>query len=103
MLCRLCNDKRLGPERKKRKVTGEWELFKQIWKNRPHICTNCGGWLGDEPQPCFFSHIKGKGAHPELRLSVFNIQLLCFECHRVFDQGTKAEFEKRNINNRFNN
>ena len=40
-----------------KKKTGEWEMFMEIWKERKHVCANCGKRLGNKPQPIFFSHI----------------------------------------------
>lgn len=94
-LCKFCNQKRLneGKEKKpknkinsvKRKATGEKELFLKIWEERPHFCVMCGKWLGHEPKTHYFSHIKAKSVHPELRLEESNIQLLCFDCHYKVD------------------
>lgn len=79
----------------KRKKTGEAELFRQIWEERGHCCTNCKAFLGSQPRTFFFAHIKPKGNYPELRLDPTNIRLLCLECHRAYDQGTKEQFNKR--------
>lgn len=104
MLCQYHNTLRLNKNKKpkefykyKRKPTGEMGLFLAIWQVRPHICTNCKAFLGDEPIPAFFAHIKSKGAYPELRLQPKNIMLLCFECHREYDQGTKERYERRKV------
>jgi len=78
-----------------RKPTGEAVMFLKIWAERAHICTNCGAGLGNEARTYYFSHIKSKGAHPELRLKADNIQLLCFECHSLFDTGTQKQFQER--------
>lgn len=109
MLCANCNYKRLhdgmsryevlrkGGTGRGRQVnrgfhsTGERELFLKIWNQRLHICNKCGKLLGDEPKPVFFSHIKSKGAHPELRLDPDNIELLCEDCHHRY------EFGRRNV------
>jgi|688.fasta_scaffold410246_2 5-methylcytosine-specific restriction endonuclease McrA len=100
-LCFHCNQKRLQAKRKPyryvKKATGEKEMFLEIWSERAHICTNCQKTLGAEPYTFFFSHIKSKGAHPELRLDKSNIQLLCFDCHKEYDQGTKERFEKLKV------
>lgn len=72
-------------KQKARKATGEKDLFLEIWKERKHICVNCKTYLGEEPLVHYFSHIKGKGAYPELRLDKDNIQLLCRDCHYAFD------------------
>lgn len=79
----------------KRKPTGEKELFLRIWASRMHVCINCGVGLGKEPKVGYFSHIKSKGAYPELRLDETNIQLLCLPCHQAYDQGTKEQYNKR--------
>lgn len=104
MLCASCNYKRLHEGRSRVEVrrqrggksdgkrhTGEKGLFLKIWSQRPHYCVKCGKWLGDEPKAVFFSHIKSKGAHPELRLDPNNIELLCSDCHY------RHEFGKRNV------
>ena len=78
----------------KRKPTGERKLFLEIWLKRPHICENCLVNLGDEPLTFHFSHIKGKGAYPELRLVEENIELLCLDCHRAWELN-KDEFNRR--------
>lgn len=80
---------------KKRKTTGEAKLFLEIWEERLHVCVDCGRSLGNEPRSFYFSHEKGKGAHPELRLDKDNIKLRCFECHRNHDQGANYSFTIR--------
>lgn len=84
-----------SPIKKKYKATGEAEMFKEIWEERPHVCTNCKVPLGNEAKTWFFAHIHSKKQYPELRLIPANIRLLCFECHQQYDQGTKESFEKR--------
>ena len=69
------------PIKYKRKKTGERETFLEIWEERPHKCVKCNEPLGDEPLAQFFSHIKPKSTHSELRLVKSNIELLCFKCH----------------------
>lgn len=106
-LCDICNRKRLGNPRKMfslkkgplgnkpRKSTGERAIFLSIWDERPHYCENCGKPLGDTPKTHFFSHKKSKGAFPEQRLIKDNIELLCYECHYLWDHGSHEEFLKR--------
>lgn len=82
---------------KKVKVTGEREMFLEIWEERPHYCTNpdCRTFLGNEPKTVFFSHIKPKSVYSELRLEKSNVRLLCFSCHFAVDhQGVKIEDEE---------
>lgn len=75
--------------------TGELELFKEIWEERPHYCENksCRKFLGNILRVVFFSHRKSKGAYPELRLVKSNIDLLCPDCHHVWDFGDKTKIE----------
>lgn len=60
-------------------------LFLEIWSERAHYCSECHKFLGDEPQAIFFSHIKSRGAHPELKMDKKNIRLLCSACHKLED------------------
>lgn len=81
---------------RKVKVTGEREMFLEIWAERPHYCTNpeCLTYLGSEPKASFFAHKKSKSTHPELRLDKTNIRLLCFDCHFAMDhQGREIKDE----------
>lgn len=105
-LCHCCNRKRLEAERGpkplpkkplkfRRKLTGEGAIFKAVWLTRPHICVNCKEFLADPARSFYFAHIKPKSTHPELRLDIMNIMLLCLECHTAYDQGTKDQYEAR--------
>ena len=73
----------------------EKELFFHIWKTRPHYCTNCKKYLGNEMKAHYFSHTKSKGLHKELKLVPENIQILCMLCHHLFDFDTDENFKKR--------
>ena len=73
---------------KKNKV-GEIYIFKEIWSERHHYCVNCGKFLGHEVKSYFFSHIKSKGAYPELKYNKDNIELLCFDCHYKYEFGDR--------------
>lgn len=83
---------RRSPIKRKRKATGEKDLFLEIWNERPHICSNknCQKYLGEEPLAYYFAHIKSKGAYPELRLEKSNLALLCWRCHQAFDFGNRS-------------
>ncbi len=100
-MCKYCQPKKamkVAP----RKPTGEGALFLALWKIRNHTCDNCLTYLGDEPCAQFFSHILGKGAHPELRLDPRNIQILCNDCHYAYDfQGKKAFEDRRRVKIQF--
>ena len=79
-LCEDC-DKEVTRERR-----GDLSiLFEEIWDERPHVCVKCGRPLGPEPRAIYFSHIKSRGAYPELKMDKNNIQLLCSACHKMED------------------
>lgn len=88
-LCKECND-----ETTKERRGDLTRLFLEIWRERLHICNHCGESLGDEPKPVFFSHIKSRGAYPELKMDKNNIELLCLECHQRWDFGDKKSKNK---------
>lgn len=75
--------------RYKRKITGEKNLFLEIWKERDHVCSHCGEYLGAVPRAIYFSHIKSKGSKPSKRLDKSNIELLCSNCHQEYEFGKK--------------
>ena len=57
------------------------ELYKSIWKEREHLCQNCGVYI---PSPVVhnFSHTRSKGARPDLKYEKDNIQILCSSVNR---------------------
>ena len=83
--------KKPAAKSKKHKPTGEAQVFKRIWAERPHICEHCSGSLGDDAKTFFFAHIQRKSQAPGLRLIKMNIRLLCIECHMALDA---REYEK---------
>jgi len=87
--------KKKTPIRYKQKETGLKEFFEQIWKERPHYCENenCRKFLGQFPKPINFSHRKSKGSHPELKLDKNNIDLLCPECHYIWEFGDRTKIK----------
>jgi len=75
--------KRTPLKKKFRKATGELELFKTIYEERPHLCEKCGRYIWDF-NVANYHHLKHKSTHPELRLDKTNITLVCIECHNNY-------------------
>lgn len=89
-------------EKKIKKPTGERQIHFEIWNEREHICNNCKCDLDrfvdtdtGKPFPMLFSHIRSKGARPDLRLNKDNFDLLCPDCHFAYEHVGKEAFEKR--------
>lgn len=73
---------------KDKKSTGELEMFKEIWKERPHVSQISGKALVNEDHAFWiwqFAHVLGKGAYPDKedkwRLNKKNIWLVTAEEH----------------------
>lgn len=64
------------PNKRKKKKVSMKELFKEIWNERPHRCAVCGYPI-HEAKAHNFSHVKSKGAHPELKHEKDNIEIWC--------------------------
>lgn len=77
------------------------DLYKEIWDEREHVCANCGQSI---PYPVVhnFSHIRSKGARPDLKFDKGNIEILCSTvnqnnrrgCHSLHHTNPK-EYHKR--------
>lgn len=63
------------------------EFYKEIWKEREHICEECGIHLGDVLNKAFISHILTKGSTPTLRHDKDNVQIYCFFHHQQKEFG----------------
>lgn len=57
------------------------KIYMEIWENRPHVCTNCGVPI-HTPIIHNFSHIRSKGARPDLKYDKDNIEILCSSVNR---------------------
>lgn len=72
--------------KKQERISKEDEVFfKQIWATRPHYSEVSGDFLGDEYNPCFFSHILTKAAYPRFRHYEKNICLMTWHEHNEWE------------------
>ena len=70
---------------KKRKNTGEKEVFEEIRNERPHYCTICSKYITEAQARCF-AHLLAKGMYPKYRLNKNNIAFVCSVfCHLYLD------------------
>lgn len=82
-------------------------FYKRIWDTRPHICCNCGKFLGND----FYSndgkilnifryaHIIPKSIYRNLRHCDINLMLLCFNCHDRFDHTPRNIYSQMHCYN----
>jgi hypothetical protein len=58
-------------------------FYLEIWSERPHVCFECDGPLGDEPLLQYFHHVLEKGSprYAHLRHEKMNIVLLDWVHH----------------------
>lgn len=70
------------PIKARAKPTGELELFKEIWNERPHKSELSGDSIKEFSHMCFH-HMLTKQAYPEHRLNKENIILITEQEHRV--------------------
>lgn len=66
----------------------EWQMFREIWSERPHFSEISGAYLGEEYNPSFFAHIVAKGSYEGLRLKKNNICLMTPGEHNLYDKET---------------
>ena len=83
--CDLCGAKL---SEKKKKKTGELDLFKEIWKERPHFCEVSGKPI-HEFSVGLFSHVLSKGSYPGFRLYKKNIVLCLYSWHTQWEVGDR--------------
>lgn len=71
---------------KPKEATGERELMKEVYNERPNKCEWCskpiyGFNVGN------MHHVKPKSTHPELRLDKNNLVKICLQCHHEAHNG----------------
>ena len=81
---------------RKRKVTGEGELFKEIAQERPHVCFVTGTPVNVYNQDgrlnvSCFAHLVSKGSRTDLRLLKKNIVIVLPRVHHIYDKGNRQE------------
>jgi hypothetical protein len=81
------------PMSRKRKATGEMELFKELWESRKHRCYVTGRELEFSHMICF--HILGKGAFPSYRLNPSNIIFVNAEYHMDWHSMSREALMKK--------
>lgn len=82
----------------KRKVTGEGEMFEDIWATRvPHVSAVSNKPISEyeyRTRKCF-AHVIPKKGYPKFRLNPENIEYLTWSEHTFWDNRTEDELKVR--------
>jgi hypothetical protein len=66
----------LAKEERRERQRKLFEVYQEIWWERPHKSEISGDWLGDNIKTYFFHHLLPKNAYPDLQYDKNNIILL---------------------------
>lgn len=66
---------------------GNAKFYQYCLHRFPKICENCGRRI-EHPTATNVSHILTRGSHPEMAHDPRNINVLCFECHNLWEHKT---------------
>jgi hypothetical protein len=82
----------------KRKNSGQYEMFLEIWEEREHVSfisgKNLERYANGQQFVWLFAHVLGKGAYPKYKLNKDNVVLLTPDEHVLYDAGTLVQREK---------
>lgn len=79
---------------KKELTIQQFEMFREIWEEREHICQSCGKQLYGEPLSLYFDHLLEKSQYKELTLVKENIYICCGDCHSAKTNGFPTQNHK---------
>jgi|10_taG_2_1085330.scaffolds.fasta_scaffold219980_2 predicted restriction endonuclease len=81
------------------KINADVKFYNSIWNDSNHYCENCNIYLGEQLNKSYISHILSKGAYPKHRHNNENINVLCFNCHQLWEFGdkTKMSIYRKNV------
>lgn len=66
------------------------QFYKYCWNNLPHFCQESGLKLRSY-SACFVSHILSRGAFPEMRYDIRNINILSLPAHVQWESEKKVD------------
>lgn len=66
---------------------GNAKFYHYCLTHFPMVCENCGKPIR-YPWATNVSHILTRGAHPEMAFDCRNINILCMECHQLWEHKT---------------
>lgn len=63
-------------------------FYRWMWEHKPHICEECMRPLRGY-SATYVSHILTRGAHPEAAHDPRNVNILCFQHHAMWENGSR--------------
>ena len=66
---------------------GNYLFYRYCLHHFPAICENCGKPI-EHPWATNVSHIITRGSHPEMAHDPRNVNILCWECHELWEHKT---------------
>lgn len=88
-LCYKCNNRRLSDGKESKQASGQYQMFLEIWDERPHVSFVSGQpldkYYGGKLFVNMFAHVLSKGAFPNFKLKKENIVLLTPFEHTLYD------------------
>ena len=72
------------------------KFYKYCWDVLDHYCQESGLYL-PQYSAIYVSHILSRGAYPEMRWDIRNVNILSFNSHQLWEFGTNNQKEKMKI------
>lgn len=96
-------------EQEKEDKEAMWQMFLEIWNERPHYCEETGIQIYGEPLTTMFHHVleKEENKYPQFKLCKWNIMILLPEihdqAHKNIDKTPKVKFKREYLLDKYVN
>lgn len=80
---------------KPKKISGQKELFEEIWNTTPHVCWITGDRLPEPAKADYFFHVLPKGGFPKYKFNPENLILTRSDYHRDWHSKGRSELLKK--------
>lgn len=88
--CELAHALRVEIQKEKfggNNAEGNQKFYEYCLYHMPHFCENCGKRI-PHASAINVSHILTRGSHPEMAFDCRNVNILCAECHNLWEHTT---------------
>lgn len=78
--------------------TKDWDFYNLLWESREQkMCDVCGEGLYGDNKNYYHDHLIEKSTNNELRYEVWNMALVCLDCHSLKTNGHPKDKHKELI------